>query len=168
MIMTSQVKQIRGCTEGKGGHAAFASILFSPPATFPSEETNDFYKNLSKLECDVLLVFGKDDPWCTPAFAKRMFLSLKERESSESHKEYVHRYVELDNVGHCPNHEAPTATGHITSRWVKAQDRSKNTLTLLDGGQNMIQEDWGVTTAKEIPEKEISLTVIERLITSFV
>lgn len=30
------IKQIRSCTDGKGGHAAFASIMWSPPASFPS------------------------------------------------------------------------------------------------------------------------------------
>jgi len=30
------MNQIRNCTEGKGGHAAFASILWSAPATFPA------------------------------------------------------------------------------------------------------------------------------------
>lgn len=30
------MNQIRDCTEGKGGHAAFASILWSAPATFSS------------------------------------------------------------------------------------------------------------------------------------
>lgn len=33
------MNQIRGCTEGKGGHAAFASILWSPPATLPEVST---------------------------------------------------------------------------------------------------------------------------------
>jgi len=65
------MKQIKSCTDGKGGHAAFASIMFSPPATYTPEEPTSFYKNLSKLECDVLLLFGKEDPWCTPAFAKK-------------------------------------------------------------------------------------------------
>jgi len=166
------MNQIKGCTEGKGGHAAFASILFSPPATFPSKEhPKDFYKNLAKLECDVLLVFGKDDPWCTPAFAKRMFQSLQEREGrdhSSSKPVPVHRYVELANVGHCPNHESPTAVGHITSRWVRAKDRSKQALALLDEEEQVIAEHWGAVTAKEVDASDISLSPMERLITSFV
>jgi len=35
------MQQIRGCTEGKGGHAAFASILWSPPATYPEVRWRD-------------------------------------------------------------------------------------------------------------------------------
>ncbi len=162
------MQQIRSCTEGKGGHAAFASIMYSPPATFPGEEPKSFYKNLSKLKCDVLLLFGKDDPWCTPAFAKRMFQCLEEREESSSLQKYVHRYVELENVGHCPNHEAPTAVGHIASRWVRANNRSKVELNLLDEGCHDFDEEWGKIKANEVDGTNISLSVFEKLITTFV
>lgn len=157
------VNQIRACTEGRGGHAAFASILFSPPATFTTEDPKDFYKKLAKLECDVLLLFGKEDPWCTPAFAKRMFQSLQSR-----NRDSVHRYIELENVGHCPNHEAPGAVGQITSRWVNSQDRRKDHLQLLDGDRLVIEEPWGTVTANEIDESDVYLTIMERLITTFV
>jgi hypothetical protein len=157
------MKQIKSCTDGKGGHAAFASIMFSPPATYTPEEPTSFYKNLSKLECDVLLLFGKEDPWCTPAFAKKMFQCLQERESSPSHQNFVHRYVELENVGHCPNHEAPTAVGHIASRWVRAEDRDANSLCLLDEEKDVFDEDWG-----EVDGKNVSLSFMENLITTFV
>ena len=33
LLLSQQMKQIRACTEGPGGHAAFASILWSPPAS---------------------------------------------------------------------------------------------------------------------------------------
>jgi len=53
--------KIRQCTENNGGHAAFASILWSAPASGVS-----FYDALEQLqEVDVLLLFGADDPWCT-------------------------------------------------------------------------------------------------------
>mmetsp|Transcript_29633 Transcript_29633/g.42024 ORF Transcript_29633/g.42024 Transcript_29633/m.42024 type:complete len:139 (-) Transcript_29633:345-761(-) len=66
------MRQIRACTEGKGGHAAFASIMWSPPATMrPNAESQDFFKNLLHVKCDVLLIFGEQDPWCKPAFAKK-------------------------------------------------------------------------------------------------
>lgn len=60
--------QIRGCTLGNGGHAAFASILWSPPLRVFSERGDiqtkeNFQGCLSQVPCDVLLVFGKDDPW---------------------------------------------------------------------------------------------------------
>ncbi len=88
-----KMKQIRACTEGKGGHAAFASIMWSPPATFPESHPKGFYDNLAKIECDVLLLFGSEDPWCTPAFAKRMFQSLIVRDDHPSKP--VHRYIDL-------------------------------------------------------------------------
>lgn len=168
------MKQIKACTEGQGGHAAFSSILFSPPATFPSlVEPKDFYKNLALLECDVLLLFGKQDPWCTPAFAKRMFQSLGERKKNHGINNVndavpVHRYIELDNVGHCPNHESPVAVGLIAGKWVNSLDRRKEHLVLLEKEELVIEETWGAVTAKEIDEGGVSLSMMERLITTFV
>lgn len=112
---TSLVEQIRSTTEGRGGHAAFASILWSPPVTveLPSEAlTDDYYDCLEQIKCDVLLVFGRDDPWCKPAFAKRMLQSLQKRDLCSSGV-LSQRFVELSNVGHCPNHEAPKATAFV-------------------------------------------------------
>jgi hypothetical protein len=40
--------KIRGCTEGNGGHAAFASILWSAPASGVS-----FYDALQQVPVDV-------------------------------------------------------------------------------------------------------------------
>ncbi|KAL7526974.1 hypothetical protein ACHAXR_001735, partial [Thalassiosira sp. AJA248-18] len=58
--------KIRACTEGKGGHAAFASILWSAPASEDVGEISvsspptpaDFYGALGNLPVDVLLLFG--------------------------------------------------------------------------------------------------------------
>jgi pimeloyl-ACP methyl ester carboxylesterase len=164
----SLIRQIRECTEGKGGHAAFASILYSPPATFPKDEPGDFYKNLSRLKCDVLLLFGKEDPWCTPAIGKKMFQSLLMRRENSA----VHRYVELDNVGHCPNHESPTIVGHIANRWVTSRDRRKECLSLWDdqtmNDKFMVDEQWGTIIAREVDEEDASLTLMEKIITGFV
>ena len=138
------MNQIRSCTLGNGGHAAFASIMWSPPVVSPIQSgsrrtqqgeeedgiyTTDFYDCLKNVSCDVLLAFGKDDPWCKPVFAKSMLSALEEREQSIIQDEYnsnsnrdnhnvagddfpapihnlpVHRYVEITNTGHCPNHE---------------------------------------------------------------
>jgi pimeloyl-ACP methyl ester carboxylesterase len=163
------MKQIRECTEGKGGHAAFASILYAPPATFPvaPNEPQGFYKNLAMLKCDVLLIFGKEDPWCTPAIAKKMYQSLSSRGNSA-----VHRYVELDNVGHCPNHEAPTAVGYIANRWMTSKDRSQQQLSLWGEqkaiDQWIVEEPWGTVIAREVNERDATLTRLERIIASFV
>mmetsp|Transcript_4650 Transcript_4650/g.8914 ORF Transcript_4650/g.8914 Transcript_4650/m.8914 type:complete len:470 (-) Transcript_4650:29-1438(-) len=163
------IQQIRDCTEGKGGHAAFASILYAPPATFPlaPDGSQGFYKNLEMLKCDVMLIFGKEDPWCTPAIAKKMFQSLSSRGSSA-----VHRYVELDNVGHCPNHESPTAVGCIANRWMASKDRSQQQLSLWNDQNTrdkwIVDEPWGTVVAKEVNVQDASLTRMEKIIASLV
>mmetsp|Transcript_16620 Transcript_16620/g.24929 ORF Transcript_16620/g.24929 Transcript_16620/m.24929 type:complete len:391 (-) Transcript_16620:131-1303(-) len=162
------MKDIRGCTEGKGGHAAFASIMWSAPATFPEGNPQGFYDNLSALECDVLLLFGNQDPWCTPAFAKRMFQSLKERAGTPTAPKPVHRYVAIENCGHCPNHEAPTAVAQIVNRWTGSKDRSRNMLSLLDGEKQIIEEPWATTHVSEVSEDNISLSLMDKIITTFV
>ncbi len=191
------VGQIRACTEGKGGHAAFASILWSPPTVslnlfqptpviiislneefhlptsffftciniFSSKQKKghdkNFYSILTQLKCDVLLIFGKNDPWCTPAFAKRMYQSLQERHenSNDSHDNKhapVHRYVELDNCGHCPNHEAATLVGMIASRWTSTNQRHKDSLCLLSNLDKessdvlFVKEPWGIVSGREV------------------
>jgi hypothetical protein len=57
---------------GNGGHAAFASILWSPPLKvspdMDSKKKENFQDCLSKVACDVLLIFGKDDPWVRHCF----------------------------------------------------------------------------------------------------
>eukprot|EP00542_Grammatophora_oceanica_P014794 CAMPEP_0194029486 /NCGR_PEP_ID=MMETSP0009_2-20130614/3193_1 /TAXON_ID=210454 /ORGANISM="Grammatophora oceanica, Strain CCMP 410" /LENGTH=403 /DNA_ID=CAMNT_0038669161 /DNA_START=165 /DNA_END=1376 /DNA_ORIENTATION=- len=153
-------QQIRGCTVGNGGHAAFASILWSPPATFPGE-VQDWFRNLGKLDCDVLLIFGAADPWCKPAFAKKMIKELSNREALE------HRYLELSNVGHCPNHEAPTAVGKAVSKWVSAHDRGAS-LALVDGPQEVFQEHWGEIAMREKSAADIPVGLIDRLAVAFV
>lgn len=157
------MKKIRACTEGQGRHAAFASILFSPPASFPGD-SNGFYENLGRLECDVLLLFGRDDPWCTPSFAKRMLQSLSS--SHRNGKNTVHRYIELANCAHCPNHEAPSAVGDISKKWITTRDRSRDSLHLLD--KEYFEEPWGKIKANEIDEENAKLSIMEKVITTFV
>jgi len=155
--------QIRGCTLGMGGHAAFASILWSPPLKVSEDMKGDFQECLSRLKCDVLLVFGKDDPWCKPAFAKKMLQALEQREPNR-----VHRYIEVENCGHCPNHEAPQAVAKVVNAWVSAVDRSENVLRLVDTNGEVFSEPWGETAAREIKESEIDLTWLDKLAVTFV
>jgi pimeloyl-ACP methyl ester carboxylesterase len=155
------MNQIRGCTEGKGGHAAFSSILWSPPATYQGDAKN-FYQVLSQLQCDVLLLFGQDDPWCKPAFAKRMIQSLSDRQMNT----HCCRYLQLSNVGHCPNHEAPKAVGKAVSAWVRATDRSK--ACLVEGSKEIFHEDWGVVAMQELGAHEIQVGLIDMLAATFV
>jgi len=188
------MKQIRSCTEGDGGHAAFASILWSPPVTVKLNSNRrrtsddmhakddseilmaDFDACLRSLQCDVLLLFGRDDPWCKPAFGKRMLRDLRQRHSmlAPSETPPVERYVQLSQVGHCPNHEAPAAVARILSLWLDPQAsatesrncRSADLLNLAD--RERIQESWGETTVEECREEEIPLSWADKLAIQFV
>jgi pimeloyl-ACP methyl ester carboxylesterase len=155
--------QIRGCTLGTGGHAAFASILWSPPLNVSEDHKGNFEECLARLSCDVLLVFGKDDPWCKPAFAKKMLQALERREPNR-----VHRYVEVENCGHCPNHEAPQAVAKAVNEWVKADDRAIDQLQLVDADGEKFMELWGETILRERREKDIKLSWVDRLAVTFV
>lgn len=163
--------QIRGCTLGDGGHAAFASIMWSPPLQVQKDDKNkqhgggngNFQDCLSKVPCDVLLVFGKDDPWCKPAFAKKMMNALDQREPSK-----IHRYIEISNTGHCPNHEAPTAVSYLLRSWTGTEDRRSTSLTLVDESPKIFQEDWGHHSVNECGADEIQVGFIDRLATTFV
>ena len=158
------IQQIRGCTEGKGGHAAFASIMWSPPAS-SSDGGTDFYSMLGKLQCDTLLIFGKDDPWCKPAFAKRMMNKLSERSANDITA--VSRYLQLDKVGHCPNHEAPKAVGKAVSGWIRASCRNRQDLKLVEGQLETFHEDWGDIQMEELGADEIEVSALDKVVARF-
>jgi len=166
------IHQIRNCTLGDGGHAAFASILWSPPLNvYEDGRKSNFQDCLSQIPCDCLLVFGKDDPWCKPAFAKNM---LKALEGRRKDLYVVHRYVEITNAGHCPNHEAPQAVGHLVKSWVEAKDRSKKQLSLTgtatsktEQQHKKFREEWGEHSVSEYNREEIKLGWVDRFVTSF-
>lgn len=153
------VQQIRACTEGKGGHAAFASILWSPPVEL-SNATNDpkasFYEALTRLQCNVLLCFGANDPWCIPPFARKMLEILEERQLDAT---VSARYVEMSKVGHCPNHEAPRATGQILQQWLDHQVSGKP----LELESMEIEERWGATKLTAKTADEISVSLLDRI-----
>mmetsp|Transcript_29634 Transcript_29634/g.42028 ORF Transcript_29634/g.42028 Transcript_29634/m.42028 type:complete len:159 (-) Transcript_29634:284-760(-) len=158
------MRQIRACTEGKGGHAAFASIMWSPPATMrPNAESQDFFKNLLHVKCDVLLIFGEQDPWCKPAFAKKMMRVLSHRPPSS-----VCRYVQLSNVGHCPNHEAPKAVAKAVSSWIAAGNQPRTAIPPLVKPDEEFREDWAVVYAREMKEQDIRVGLMDLLAVTFV
>lgn len=184
--------RVRASTEGPGGHAAFASILWSPPVTVPLQrgskddkddsnsnngdsaaaEEASFYDCLEHgVQCDVLLCFGRDDPWCKPAFAKRMLQRLQSRQQQSSPTPPTQRYVELSNTGHCPNHESPTATARILAAWLGAASgrRSPEQLSLLPSGASsvVVREEWGDTVVRELEADEIPLSWADRLAVQF-
>lgn len=168
--------QIRNCTLGNGGHAAFASIMWSPPLnSYDDGRKGNFQDCLSQVACDVFLVYGQDDPWCKPAFAKNMLKALEERRKDFS---AVHRYVEISNAGHCPNHEAPQAVGHLVHSWVGAKDRSKEQLSLIgttasttsrqqQQHHKTFREEWGEHSIFEYDREDIKLGWVDKFVTSF-
>ena len=160
-------RKIRACTEGKGGHAAFASILWSSPASSTSEDGNKmgFYDVLQKLPVDVLLLFGSDDEWCTPSVAKRMHTTLSERSITSDGCSPCQRYVTIDNAGHCPNHEAPTAVASVLISWLAASDRSEALLV----SDEIVQEPWGKVQLREVTiEESKSSSFVDKVIASMV
>ena len=213
--------KIRACTEGKCGHVAFASILWSAPAsewknekrekktmkttTTTKEESDDnkngrkftspirsvdFYSTVQNLPVDVLLLFGSNDPWCTPAIAKRMHTTLSKRNddgddncvliTNDDCRPLVQRYVSLENVGHCPNHEAPTAVARVVLPWIRAgasssssQDQQQqnryNVPLVVHDGSDVTREPWGAVRAYEVSLDESSdLGVMDRVVSSIV
>jgi pimeloyl-ACP methyl ester carboxylesterase len=159
------IAQVRACTAGAGGHAAFASILWSPPVRIGLPGTGDtctgFYDSLRHVRCDVLLCFGRDDPWCKPAFARRMLTTLTDRTGA------TQRYIEFSNVGHCTNHEAPVATAKVLSRWLR-NEKNRRDAALLDAGKEVVREAWGETILEEKSADNISLNFIDRLAVALV
>lgn len=166
------MQQIRGCTLGNGGHAAFASIMWSPPVISKSksdpEGKGDFYDCLKHVSCDVLLVFGKDDPWCKPSFAKNMLLALEERNKRSSliGSGPHHRYMELSSTGHCPQHEQPKAVGHLISQWVSfgGGNHSGQDFSLPSTGTFV--EKWGETKVRERQKDDIEVGWVDKIVTS--
>jgi hypothetical protein len=97
-----------------------------------------------------------------------MMLHLLEREKKSISPVPIQRYIELDNVGHCPNHEAPTSVGIITHRWICTKDRSPEQLTLVDDDVRIVDEPWGRITAEEVLRDDLKLSFMDRITTSLV
>ncbi|CAM9500779.1 unnamed protein product [Chrysoparadoxa australica] len=85
---------------GNGGHEAFTSILFAPKSAL------SFESMLDRLDCPVLMCYGRDDPWVTPFWGKRIKRRLPDA-----------TYLELA-AGHCPHHEHPKAVNTLVKAWV--------------------------------------------------
>ncbi|KAL7545236.1 hypothetical protein ACHAWF_008591 [Thalassiosira exigua] len=179
--------KIRACTEGTGGHAAFASILWSAPASDASHSGRtsegattpaDFYEALGSLSADVLLLFGDDDPWCTSAVAKRMHVTLCDRAGGGERDPPAQRYVALEGAGHCPNHEAPGAVAKVAARWIEggttASDgamvrrRRRADASLASKGE-VASEPWGDVRVREVSiEESRNLGFVDRIVSAMV
>ena len=109
------------------------------------------------------MIFGKDDPWCKPAFAKKMLQALDTR-----HPDRVHRYIELSNVGHCPNHEAPQAVARFLQLWTRVATNERRSIQLIGESKQVFVEQWGDIIAQERQADAIPLGIMDRVATAFV
>lgn len=148
-------QQIRAVTDtSAGGHAAFASIMWARPASIPKKQgidgetgndNGDFYDALRQLSCPTLLLYGAEDPWCSPEFGRAAMRALCDRDSNDADTKSV--YVELSPCGHCPHHEAPEATNSLISRWIRSEGPLRAIVSdkSEDGG-----EKFGRVTARNV------------------
>jgi len=78
---------------------------------------------------------------------------LQERDHSST----AQRYIELDDVGHCPNHESPQAVAKILRRWLSASDRRHQSLLLLRDNEedSVTVEPWGIVKMREVEDNDV-------------
>lgn len=174
--LDSLARNMRACTMHPGGRAAFASMLWSPPVAVPifalqsSDKDHDeqepsyasFDECFAMLQCNVLLLYGRQDPLCGPGFAKLMLQKLEGQ--THNHRPLsVHsarRYVELSPVGHCPNDEAPRAVATLLTRWMKNPLASLIVPSKMRTGdtpeKESVMEEWGEVFMQELEEPDIS------------
>ena len=121
------IGSIRDVTDASsGGHAAFASILWSPPATMAGGASN-FEELLLQCPADVLLLYGAEDPWCSPPFGRSAARALAARKSAQGSAATKSEFLLLSPAGHCPHHEAPEATNAILARWFRGESTLAST-----------------------------------------
>jgi hypothetical protein len=96
-----------------------------------------------------------------------MLQALDQREPDK-----VHRYAEIENAGHCPNHEAPQAVAHVVRSWVGAKNRRKENLSLIKASSEtsamVFREEWGDTVVRECGADDIRLGVMDKLAIAFI
>lgn len=92
-----------------------------------------------------------------------MLQALKQRGTQK-----IHRYVEVENCGHCPNHEAPQAVGGLVRSWVNAKTRDEGSLSLVKSEKQKFEEPWGDIIIQERQEEDIKLGIVDFLAVTFV
>lgn len=187
--LPARIRQVT--LDSAGGHAAFASIVWGRPAQLlvggsspraaaydsGSESSNgsnastgtshgnSFYDALSQVQCDLLLLYGAEDPWCGPAFGRAAARARAQPHNgfegggtdgyegpsttATSNPAPMTRYIELSPCGHCPHHEAPDATDELLADWLR------NSLSRADGASSERQHvpvsgSWSGVAASEV------------------
>ena len=93
-----------------------------------------------------------------------MHAALADRRASEA----AQRYVSLEDVGHCPNHEAPAASASILLRWIGASRRDEAPLVSV-GDNDRIKEHWGDVRLREVwIEESGDLGLLDRIVSNMV
>eukprot|EP00775_Hariotina_reticulata_P005191 gene5191-5429_t len=122
------VERIIEATEHPEAADAFTSIVLSPESALTFEEM------IQDLSCPVCLAYGASDPWIVPLWGQRV-----KRWLPQAH------YLELDCVGHCPHHEAPSTVNQIIATWVQAVEngQQQQQQLLQEGSRLSFQEADG-------------------------
>ena len=76
--------------------------------------------------------------------------------------------LDTKDVGHRPNHEAPSVVGQVVRRRVHTTRRLKDELRLIDEEVQLIPEPWGDISAREIQANDAQLSRLDMMLTSFV
>mmetsp|Transcript_29633 Transcript_29633/g.42025 ORF Transcript_29633/g.42025 Transcript_29633/m.42025 type:complete len:129 (-) Transcript_29633:284-670(-) len=102
-------------------------------------------------------------PGANRPLPKKMMRVLSHRPPSS-----VCRYVQLSNVGHCPNHEAPKAVAKAVSSWIAAGNQPRTAIPPLVKPDEEFREDWAVVYAREMKEQDIRVGLMDLLAVTFV
>jgi pimeloyl-ACP methyl ester carboxylesterase len=183
-----RIRQVTDATDG--GHAAFASILWSPPASIGGG--GSFDDLLRQVRCPALLLYGQEDPWITPAFGRTAYRALAARGGGGGDAAAAaaaagaavvpaQQLIFLSPCGHCPQHEAPAATAALAARWLNGEaallgEGSSGPGTGAGAGSGgeaaaaaaageAFTEDFGTVRARRVSEVELGLAPWERLMT---
>lgn len=170
-----QIREVTDATDG--GHAAFASILWSPPAAMPGGNGR-FDDLLREVRCPVLLLYGEQDPWVTPPFGRSAYRALAARGGGQDASAAAGAGVQLVSLapcGHCPQHEAPRATAALVGRWLRGD---AELLRGAAGGEGAggdgtaepscsetFAEAFGPVRARRLGAEELELGPWERVLT---
>ena len=82
-----------------------------------------------------------------------------------STNKFKNKLIELDNVGHCPNHEAPQAVAYALPRWINALDGNHN---FVENDEIGFEEEWGDVRMREVYEDVYNnMNFVNELFASF-
>lgn len=118
------VQRILEATEQPLALDVFSAIALAPKPELGFDECLD---RLRERGTDVLMLYGREDPWVVPLWGRR----LKKRVPSAI-------YLEMSPAGHCPHHEVPNTVTTLMLRWI-----STGEAPVPEGGEASIEEEGG-------------------------